>query len=61
MKFENIAKEWLDYKKIEVKQSTCCNYSFIINKYLNKEFGGLDIEKISNFNIYVQKWSENLK
>lgn len=36
-KFENIALEWLRYKKISVKESTYYNYMFIIEKYCLEE------------------------
>ena len=37
MKFNTIANEWLDFKKVTIKQSTYNNYLYIIEKYLNNE------------------------
>ncbi len=60
VQFEEIAKEWLEYKKISIKKSTYCNYLFIIEKYLNPEFKGKDIEKIQNYNYYIQELLKRL-
>lgn len=58
--FEQIAMEWLEYKKISIKESTYCNYLFIIEKYLNAEFKGKYIDKIQNYNYYIQGWLKKL-
>lgn len=58
--FEEIAKEWIEYKKISIKESTYCNYLFIIEKYLNPEFRGKNIEKIQNYNYYIQELLKKL-
>lgn len=54
-KFEKIAEEWLEYKKISIKDSTYFNYLFIVNKYLLPEFKGKNIEKVSDYNYFIQK------
>lgn len=58
--FEIISKEWLDYKKVSIKNSTYYNYLFIIEKYLNPEFKNKDIKTIQNYNYYVKKLQERL-
>ncbi len=60
MNFEKIAHEWIEYKKISIKESTYYNYLFIIEKYLNPEFKGINIESIRNYNDYVQDWNKKL-
>lgn len=60
VKFEEIAKEWIEYKRISIKESTYCNYLFIIEKYLNPEFKDMDIETIQNYNYYIQKLLKKL-
>ena len=49
--FEEIADEWLEYKKISIKKSTYYNYMFIIEKYLKKNFSNFNIKNINNYNI----------
>ena len=44
MNFERVSEEWLNYKKISIKSSTYYNYLFIIERYLNPEFKGRNIE-----------------
>ena len=46
MKFETIAYEWLEYKKISVKESTYYNYMFIIEKYLKEKYENKKIEEL---------------
>lgn len=60
MNFEKISKEWLNYKRISIKDSTYYNYLFIIEKYLNPEFKDKDIESIQSYNYYVQRLQEKL-
>ena len=60
MNFERISEEWINYKRISIKDSTYYNYLFIIEKYLNPEFRYKDIESIINYNYYVQKLQERL-
>lgn len=60
VKFEEIANEWIEYKKISVKESTYCNYLFIIEKYLNPEFQSKNIEEIQNYNYYIQELLKRL-
>ena len=52
-KFRKVANEWLEYKKNSIKNSTYYNYKFIIEKYLNKEFGEQNVEKIKDYNQYI--------
>lgn len=54
MKFERIAKEWLEYKKTSIKESTYFNYMYIVNKYLLPEFKEKNIEEINNYNYFIQ-------
>lgn len=60
MKFNTIANEWLDFKKVTIKQSTYNNYLYIVEKYLNNEFGNMNIEDIKNYNNFIQKLNKNL-
>ena len=60
MKFETIAYEWLEYKKISVKESTYYNYMFIIEKYLKEKYENKKIEELINFNDLVQELSQKL-
>ena len=60
MNFEKISMEWLNYKKNSIKNSTYCNYLFIIKNYLNPEFKSKSIENIGDYNYYVQKLQEKL-
>lgn len=60
MKFEFIANEWLEYKRNSIKKSTYGNYLYIIEKYLNTKFGEKNVEKIINYNDFVQELSNRL-
>lgn len=60
IKFEIIAKEWLQYKKNMVKESTYCNYEFIIEKYLIPKFKNTNIKSIKNYNELIQELSKKL-
>ena len=59
-KFRKVANEWLEYKKNSIKNSTYYNYKFIIEKYLNKEFGEQNVEKIKDYNQYIQELTKKL-
>ena len=59
-KFRKVANEWLEYKKNSIKNSTYYNYKFIIEKYLNKEFGKQNVEKIKDYNQYIQELTKKL-
>lgn len=39
IKFRKVTNNWLLYKKHKIKESTYLNYNYIINTYLNKNFG----------------------
>ena len=60
MNFEKVSEEWLNYKKISIKSSTYYNYLFIVERYLNPEFKGTNIESIRNYNDYVQNLQKKL-
>lgn len=58
--FEEIADEWLEYKKISIKKSTYYNYMFIIEKYLKKNFSNFNIKNINNYNKFIEKLTTTL-
>ena len=62
IKFEEIAKKWLEIKKISIKESTYYNYMFIIDKYLMPTFKDANLRKLVdyNYNEFVQKLKINL-
>ena len=62
VKFEEIAKKWLEMKKISIKESTYYNYMFIIDKYLMPTFKDVSLHKLVdyNYNEFVQKLKINL-
>ena len=62
VKFEEIAKKWLEMKKISIKESTYYNYMFIIDKYLMPTFKDANLRKLVdyNYNEFVQKLKINL-
>ena len=39
IKFEQIAVEWLETKRMTIKQSTYYKYAYCIDKYLKNELG----------------------
>ncbi len=55
--FEEIALDWLNHKKISIKQSTYFKYLCSINKYILPELGNLSLNDIRNydFNLFVEK------
>ena len=58
--FESLALEWLEEKKISVKQSTYYKYLASINKYILPEFCKLNLEDLLkyNFNSFISKLIE---
>ncbi len=60
IKFEEIAKEWLQYKGMTIKESTYYNYLFIINKYLVPRLHKTTLKKLAKFN-YNEMFREMTK
>ena len=60
--FENIADEWLEYKRASIKESTYYKYTYTINKYLKQILKGVTLEELEdyNFNEVSRKLSESL-
>ncbi len=49
IKFDIISEEWLEMKKIKVKQSSYANYSYFIKKYLLPEFQNINLKKLEKY------------
>jgi integrase len=60
IKFEVIAKEWLEYKKNRIKESTYYNYLYIIDKYLTPKLKNVSLKKLNKIN-YNEMLQEMLK
>lgn len=60
-KFDQICDEWLSYKKLRIKESTYSNYSFKINRYIKKDFGGKRLQDLRNedINRYIERLQKN--
>lgn len=60
--FNKVAEDWLEIKRHTIKQSTYCNYKFIIEKYLNPNLANLNLRKIENYNYnkLIQEYSRGL-
>ena len=56
MKLETIINEWLQFKKISIKESSYFRYVYIINQYILPYFNDTDMEQLVgyDFNIYVE-------
>ena len=50
LKFNILVEEWLENKKISIKESTYCNYVYVINKYIIPTFDNMLIEELQNYN-----------
>ena len=50
LKFNILVEEWLENKKISIKESTYCNYVYVINKYIIPTFENMLIEELKNYN-----------
>ena len=50
LNFKVIADEWLETKKITIKESTYYNYVYFINKYIINILGNMTIEELQNYN-----------
>lgn len=62
LNFEKISEEWLETKKISIKESTYFNYVYSINKYIMPKFINYTIENLQkyNFNDYIIELMETL-
>ena len=60
--FSKLADEWLKQKKNTIKQSTYCNYMFIIDKYLLPNFKDIKLKKLQkyNYNQFIQELSKTV-
>ena len=50
LKFSRLVEEWLENKKISIKESTYYNYVYVINKYILPTFENIIIEELQNYN-----------
>lgn len=60
MKFEDLANEWLEYKKNSIKESTYYNYMINIENHLKPYFKNMSFEENINYNNLIQELSERL-
>lgn len=60
--FDVVTTEWLEHKKILIKESTYSNYAYSINKYLLPTFKDMKLKKLQdyNFNEFIEKLMESL-
>ena len=60
--FKDLANEWLEVKKITIKESTYYKYKYIIKKYLIPEIGRIKKENLEkqDLNQLIRDFSENL-
>lgn len=57
-RFDEVADEWLEYKKNIVKESTYYNYVINIEKHLKPYFKNIKMENIANYNDLILQLSE---
>ena len=50
LKFNILVEGWLENKKIAIKESTYCNYVYVINKYIIPTFENIEIKELQNYN-----------
>ena len=57
--FQTASIEWLNYKKLTIKDSTYFKYLGSVNKYLIPEFGSIKLKDLQtyDFNLFVSKLS----
>ena len=57
MKFEELANDWLNYKKPSIKLSTYSNYYFVVQTRLIMRFKNVSLKQLTkyDFNEYVEK------
>ena len=62
LNFKVIADEWLETKKITIKESTYYNYVYFINKYIVNMLGDMNIEELQsyNFNEFITELMKTL-
>lgn len=55
MKLEKVIKEWLQFKKISIKESTYFRYVYIIDQYILPYFKDYDMKALvkCDFNVYI--------
>ena len=58
--FREVAEEWLIYKKNRVKESTYYNYAYCLEKYIYPKFAKKNIEKIRDYNGYIEELSKEV-
>ena len=58
-----IIEEWLQYKKITLKESTYYRYIYMINQYITVHFKNIEMEKLQDydFNIFIAELVKILK
>lgn len=53
IKFYDLCDEWLNYKRNKVKESTYCNYNFVVNDFLKKYLDNIELEELEMFDFYL--------
>ena len=53
LKFNILVEEWLENKKISIKESTYCNYVYVINKYIIPTFANIEIKELQNIILMI--------
>lgn len=58
--FEDMANEWSKIKKKEIKESTYCNYVYIIDRYLMPNFQKCKLRNFKDYNYenFIEEMSE---
>lgn len=58
-----IIEEWLQYKKITLKESTYYRYIYMINQYITVHFKNIEMEKLQDYdlNIFIAELVKILK
>lgn len=62
IKFNELANEWLLFKKSKIKESTYLNYKYLISSKLSKSIGEKTLDELLkyDFNFFIEKLMENL-
>ena len=62
-KLNTILEEWLNYKKITVKESTYYRYIYIVEQYIIPNFDDITMKELEHydFNKYIEKLLEILQ